>query len=95
MAITIKEVEYIARLARIELKPDELKYFTSQLDKILEYINKLKELDLSSVNPVTHVLSVKNVFREDKIKPSLDRNDVLKSAGSKEKEYFKVPKIIE
>jgi aspartyl-tRNA(Asn)/glutamyl-tRNA(Gln) amidotransferase subunit C len=95
MAITLKEVEYIARLARIELDPQQLQYFTGQLDKILEYINKLKELNISGVTPTTGVLSLKNVWREDKVKPSLEIKDVLNNAIQKEGNYFKVPKIIE
>lgn len=95
MAITIKEVEHIAKLARIELDPQELKYFTAQLDKILDYINKLKELDVSVVEPSTGVLPIKNVLREDEVKPSLGIQEVMKLAPFKENDHFKVPKIIE
>jgi len=95
MAITIREVEYIARLARIELTTDELQYYTSQLDRILEYINKLKEVNVEKVEPTTGVFPLKNVLREDEIKPSLDVKEVMKMAIVKEKNQFKVPKIIE
>ncbi len=95
MAITIKEVEYIAKLSRIELDSQELNYFTAQLDKILEYINKLRELDISGVEPSTGALPLKNVLREDEVKPSLNIQEVLKMAIVKENNHFKVPKIIE
>jgi len=95
MAITIREVEYIARLARIELTTDELQYYTFQLDRILEYINKLKEVNVEKVEPTTGVFPLKNVLREDEIKPSLDVKEVMKMAIVKEKNQFKVPKIIE
>jgi len=95
MAITVKEVEYIAKLSRIELSPEEVSYFTSQLDKILDYINKLEELSISGIEPSTGVLPLKNVLREDEIKPSLDIQQVLSLAVSKEENHFKVPKVIE
>ncbi|MCM8783360.1 MAG: Asp-tRNA(Asn)/Glu-tRNA(Gln) amidotransferase subunit GatC [Candidatus Omnitrophica bacterium] len=95
MAITLKEVGHIAKLARIELTPEELSCYTSQLDKILEYINKLRELDVKGVEPTTGVLPLKNVLREDQIKPSLSIETVVKMAPDKKNNQFKVPKIIE
>lgn len=95
MAITLKEVEYIAKLARIELSPEELPYYTTQLDRILEYINKLKEVNINGIEPTTGVFSLKNVLREDEIRPSLEIKEVMGMAITKENNQFKVPKIIE
>jgi aspartyl-tRNA(Asn)/glutamyl-tRNA(Gln) amidotransferase subunit C len=95
MKITKKEVEYVARLARLELSEEEKKKFTEQLSQVLTYINKLNELNTEKVRPTSHVLPLTNVFREDKVKRSLPQEAVLSGAPSKAKGHFKVPKIIE
>ncbi|MCM8779225.1 MAG: Asp-tRNA(Asn)/Glu-tRNA(Gln) amidotransferase subunit GatC [Candidatus Omnitrophica bacterium] len=95
MAITLKEVEYIAKLARIELSPEELQYYTHQLDRILEYINKLREMNIEGVEPTTGVFPLKNILREDEISPSLKIDAVKKMANLMENNQFKVPKIID
>ncbi|MDP2938992.1 MAG: Asp-tRNA(Asn)/Glu-tRNA(Gln) amidotransferase subunit GatC [Candidatus Omnitrophota bacterium] len=93
--ITKKEVEYVAHLSRISLSEKELEHFTKQLEAILNYINKLKQLDLSKVMPTSHVLPLKNIYREDVLKKSLPVDEVMKIAVEKEKNHFKVPKVIE
>ncbi|MCM8757953.1 MAG: Asp-tRNA(Asn)/Glu-tRNA(Gln) amidotransferase subunit GatC [Candidatus Omnitrophica bacterium] len=93
--MTIKTVNYIANLARIELKEKELKIFVKQLKKIIDYINKLKELDVSDIPPSSHILKLKNVLREDNLKESLPIKEVLKNAPEKKENFFVVPKIIE
>lgn len=93
--ITKKDVEYVAKLARIGFSASEIEQFTKQLGAILEYIGKLNELDVSKVEPTSHVLPIKNVYREDVLKKSLPVEDVMKIAVAKEKNQFKVPKVIE
>ncbi len=95
MGITKDTVKYVANLARIELSEKELGHFTAQLDRILEYVEKLKTLDVKNLEPTSHVLKMKNVYREDKVKKSLPAKEVIKNASSKEKDLFKVQKIIE
>mgnify|MGYP001567069795 FL=1 len=95
MAISKKDVQYVADLARIELTDKELDKFSKQLEKIMEYIDKLKQVDIKGVLPTSHVLNLKNVYREDKVKPSLNIEEFLKSVQHKEETFFKVPKIIE
>ena len=95
MAITKDTVKYAANLARIDLTEEELEHFTGQLDKILEYVQKLKTLDVSQLEPTSHVLGMRNVYREDKIKESLPVADVMKNAPDKEGNLFKVQRIIE
>lgn len=95
MAITKDTIKYVANLARIELDDKELEQFTAQLDRILEYVHKLKDLDVSKLEPTSHVLDMKNVYREDIVKKSLPVEDVLKNAPSREGNLFKVQKIIE
>lgn len=95
MSLSKQEVEYIARLARLELNDTEKEEFTGQLNEILSYVDKLNQLDTSSVEPTAHVIPVHNVFRKDEIKPSLDPELVLANAPDRIDNYFKVPKILE
>lgn len=95
MALTNQEVEQVARLARLELSTEEKERFTHQLNDILTYVEKLKELDTSGVEPTAHAIPLRNVFREDKVRPSLDREAVLANAPAREEVFFKVPQIME
>ena len=95
MKLTKEDVVYVAELARLEFHDDELKVLGDQLTSILDYAEKLNELDTSDVRPTAHVLPVNNVLREDVVTPSLDREKVLQNAPSQENGCFKVPKVIE
>lgn len=94
MAISNKEVEYIASLARLKLSQEEVENYTHQLNDILKYVEKLNELDTSEVEPLSHPIENSNIFREDELKPSVSREDALKNAPDSTEEFFKVPKII-
>ena len=85
----------MAVLARLKLNEQETEEMTSQLNEILEYFEKLKELDTEGVEPLSHVLPMKNVYREDKVKPSLSQEEILMNAPEKGHGHFKVPRIIE
>ena len=95
MPVSREDVEYVARLARIELTEDEKRILTSQLSSILDHIEKLNELDIEGVEPTFHVLDVTNVFREDEVRPSLPTEETLKNAPARDGDFFKVPKILE
>ena len=95
MEISPKDVEYLALLARLELTPKELQHFTTQLDEILVYVEKLKKVPTEGIPPTSHVLNLSNVFREDKTEKSLSPDAALSNAPSKEGPFFKVPKVIE
>lgn len=95
MAITPEEVLHIARLARLELSEDDVRLFTGQLGKILEYMNKLNELDIREVEPTAHAISLKNVFREDRVKAYGDKEKILRNSPDRQDDCFRVPKIIE
>jgi aspartyl-tRNA(Asn)/glutamyl-tRNA(Gln) amidotransferase subunit C len=94
MKISPEEVKHVADLARLEMTPEEVESMTRQLDGILSYVAKLNELDTAGVQPTTHAISIVNVFREDQVKPSLDREDVLANAPQQDGESFVVPKVI-
>lgn len=89
------EIEHVALLARLELSDDEKKLFSKQVGSIINYIDKLDKLDTSDVEPTAHVFPIKNVFREDKLRPSLPREKALQNAPGKNDNFFRVPKIIE
>lgn len=89
-------VKHVALLSRLSLSDSELAVYSKQLTAILSYISKLKELDTKDVPPTSHALpTLKNVFRKDEPRPSLDVDEVLKNAPAKEGAFFKVPKVIE
>ena len=95
MAITLKEIEYLAHLARIQLTAEELQRFAGQLDEILAYVEKLKKAKTEGVSPTSHVLPLTNVFREDKLQPSLPHEAALSNAPEKQGPFFKVPQVID
>ena len=95
MPITIKDVEKIADLARLNLTSEEKNKFTKQFNLILEYFKKLNELDTSGIEPLSQPLNITNVFREDLVRESLPVEKALENAPDKAGNYFKVPKVIE
>lgn len=88
-----KEVDYIARLARLTLAPEEKRDMAKQLGDILETARRVQELDTTGVEPTSHVVSLPVVFRADEVKPSLPLNRVLQNAPYRRQEYFQVPRI--
>lgn len=94
MAISREEVLYIARLARLEFDEEKVEEFTHQLSRVLDYINKLSELDLTDVEPTYHVLDMVSVMREDEVKESLSQEEALSNAPDAKDGFFRVPKII-
>jgi len=89
------QVKQIAKLARLDLNDKEIAAFSAQLSEILEYVEKLNQLDTDNVEPLAHCLPVNNVFGKDEPKKSLDLEQALKNAPQRENEYFKVPKILD
>jgi aspartyl-tRNA(Asn)/glutamyl-tRNA(Gln) amidotransferase subunit C len=95
MAAADFDIKYVAHLARIALTPDEEKKLAAQLGGILGYIEKLKELDVTSVEPTAHAVPMVNVTRADEIQPSLPHDEALRNAPRQAGELFIVPKIVE
>ena len=93
--ITEETLEHISKLALLNLTDDEKEKFGNQLNDILEYFNKLNDLDTSKINPMIHpVEGLKNVFREDIPWKSLSKEEALKNASHKKDGFFKAPKIL-
>jgi len=95
MKITVEEVEHVAKLARLAFSPEEMALCTKQLDSILSYADKLGELDTTGVEPTSHVLPIKNVFKTDEPRPSLTPDEALSNAPDRSGDFYRVPKIIE
>ena len=95
MDITQKEVEHVAKLARLELSEDEKGTFTRQLSAILTYMDQLKTLDTSDVEPTMTVLPTENVLRDDEVRPSLPQERALANAPEQADGFFRVPRILE
>ena len=95
MKITKITIEHVANLARLNLTEEEKSMLTLDMEQIISYMDKLKELDTSEVKPTAHVMPISNVFREDKSEPSYLREKILASAPLTKDGCFKVPKIVE
>ena len=89
------QVRKVAKLARLELTDAEVQEFTGQLSDILEYVEKMNELDTGNVEPLAHCLPISNVFRKDCVKESLGTEKTLANAPQRDGEFFKVPKILD
>jgi aspartyl-tRNA(Asn)/glutamyl-tRNA(Gln) amidotransferase subunit C len=94
MALTRDDVLHVAELARLSLNPEEIEPFTRQLNDILGYVEKLQEVDTEGVPPLAHVIPLANAFREDEVKPGLDREQSLENAPDREEGAFVVPRVI-
>jgi aspartyl-tRNA(Asn)/glutamyl-tRNA(Gln) amidotransferase subunit C len=92
--ISPEEVAHVARLARLALTPEELERFTVQLGAVLEHAQDVEALDTAGVPPTAHPLPLANVWRDDTVKPSLDRDEVLAQAPDVEADRFRVPRIL-
>jgi aspartyl-tRNA(Asn)/glutamyl-tRNA(Gln) amidotransferase subunit C len=92
--ITEEDVRHVAHLARVALSGEEIKKFQEQLEEILEYVDKLKELNLEGVEPTTHVIPIINRMRKDERGECLSTEETLANAPDKRKGLFKVPKVI-
>jgi aspartyl-tRNA(Asn)/glutamyl-tRNA(Gln) amidotransferase subunit C len=95
MAAAELDVKYVAHLARIALSPEEEKKLSAQLGNILGYIEKLRELDVSNVEPTAHAVPMVNITRADEVAPSLSHEDALRNAPRQGGGLFIVPKIVE
>ena len=95
MSVTRGDVEKVAVLARLSFLEEEKEKLTAQLNRILEYMEQLNRLDTEHVEPTSHVLPIKNVFREDRVESPLPRDELLANAPSQSAGYFQVPRVIE
>lgn len=91
--ITIKDVEHVAKLARLELTEEEKELYTRQLGDVLKYVDQMNEVDTSNVKPMAQVVDIVNVMREDKVVYEQTKEELMANAPEEENGFFKVPKI--
>ena len=91
--ITIKDVEHVAKLARLELTDAEKELYTKQLGDVLKYVDQMNEVDTSDVKPMTQVIDFVNVMREDKVVYEQTKEQLMANGPEEENGFFKVPKI--
>jgi aspartyl-tRNA(Asn)/glutamyl-tRNA(Gln) amidotransferase subunit C len=89
------QVRKVAKLARLELNDKEVEEFSGQLSAILDYVERMNQLDTEGIEPLAHCLPIHNVFREDIVKESLGTEKTLANAPQRDETFFKVPKILE
>lgn len=89
------DIARVARLARLDLPPEELESYGAQLELILEHAALVQSLPTDGVAPTSHPLPQRNVFREDVVEESLDRDEVMSQAPDREDDFFRVPQILE
>ncbi|MEX5284486.1 Asp-tRNA(Asn)/Glu-tRNA(Gln) amidotransferase subunit GatC [Selenomonas sputigena] len=95
MKVTKKDLADVAVLSRLSIAEGETEKYLGQIDAFLQYVENLEGVDTENVQPTTYALPMQNVFREDEIKPSLEREEALSNAPLADDGYFKVPKILE
>ena len=94
MAVTLRDVEHVAALARLSFTDEEKIMLMEQLNDILLYMEQLNRLDTTGVEPLSHVIELSNVFRDDVVRPSYPQEEILKNAPARTESFFKVPKVI-
>ncbi len=93
--LTEEEVKHVAKLAKLELTPQEVKKFQKQLSEVLNYVEILKKVKTERVEPTSQVTGLENIFREDKVSPSLSQKEVLSGAENKKDNMFKTKAVLE
>ena len=92
--ISADDVRKVAQLARLELPDDKIATYTTQLERILDYVGHLQQVDTEGVPPTTRAVEVVNVTREDRVEPTEVREQLLNLAPQREGDFFRVPKIL-
>ncbi len=93
--ITKNQVKHVANLARLNFNEEDIEQLAGELDEIISFAEQLNEVNKDNVEPTSHVLDVRNVLREDEVKPSLPREETLKNAPDQKDGQFKVPSVLE
>ena len=88
-----EDVIHISELCRIKLSEDEIDLFTTQFNDILAFFSELDDIDTSDIPPMFHVIDLMNIFREDKVEPSLSREDIFKNIPKKEGKFIRAPRM--
>ncbi len=95
MKVTETDLQMVAGLSRLNIRDDEKSTALKDLNAIISHVEQLQEIDTTSIEPTTYARPMQNVFREDEVKPSLDRESALSNAPEQDDGYFKVPRVLE
>ena len=95
MKISVTDVEHVARLARLELSTEEKALFAGQMDAILGYVEKLKELHTDDILPTSHAVPMENAFRDDQARQAIGVEKAMANAPDRVESFYRVPKVIE
>lgn len=95
MAVSANDIRWVAHLARLEFQEGELEPFTDQFNEILKYVDQLKSVDTTGVEPLAHALPIHNVFRDDQVIASLSIDQALANAPDRRGQYYGVPAVLE
>lgn len=95
MAVSAEDVKQVAHLARLQLGPQEAQSLQADLNRILDYMDKLNALDTSGVKPTSHVVPLTNAFGKDEVAPFAATEELLAAAPGRQEGYFRVPPVIE
>ncbi len=95
MSVSKDDVRYIANLARLNLKEDEIGQYQHDMNRILAYMEQLNQVDTTKVAPLEHVYEPTTAYRPDVAQPPLSHDDALKNAPDADSDYFRVPRVIE
>lgn len=93
--ITLAQLKHVAKLAKLKLTKEEENKYLSQLSSILDYFDILNKVDTTNIEPSFQITQLKNIFRQDKVKPSLDQSQALSTASKTKNNYFSVPLTID
>lgn len=94
-SLTRADVEHLARLARLQLAPEELDHYAGQLDVILQSVARVSEVATGDIPPTSHPIPMANVFRDDVVLPGVSREDIAAAAPAWEDDRFRVPRILD
>jgi len=95
MSVTNEEVKHIANLARLHFTDEEVEKLTGEMNKILDYVDKLHEIDTTDVEPLKHITDMNTALRTDETKEQLSHEEALKNAPNADSDYFRVPRVLE
>lgn len=95
MSTDIQTIRKLAHLARLEFSEEKEQEMLGDLNKILNWVDKLSELDTGNIEPLTHMTAEVNVMREDRVQNTITHEEALLNAPKKDSDYFRVPKVLE
>lgn len=95
MSVSKEEVQYMAHLARLQFSEEETESLAEEMNRILDYMSDLEEVDTGDVEPLEHVIDLEYRLRDDRAEEPLSHEEALKNAPDADSDYFRVPRVID